>query len=216
MRLRAIPPGFESIQANGCKNVRCDNFGIPPKPGPVLTGRGNASSDGYAIVNTGSSTLACRRCGKSSTLKSNKGIHEEQQRLAQGSLTPPQTLACPAPACGSADLRKFGKTRSGSARYQCKECRKTFAVGKPTRFQKMPHKNETVFGLIVNRMPIRRMCEVAEMSPTSLYGKIDFIYEQCLKFAADRERRLCDMEFGSRYLCTDRQDYMVNWGDTRP
>ena len=59
------------------------------------------------------------------------------------------------------------------------------------------------------------MCEIADINPKILYGQIDFIYEQCLAFSADRERKLAGMTFGSRYLCTDRQDYIVNWGDRK-
>lgn len=53
------------------------------------------------------------------------------------------------------------------------------------------------------------MREIADLSVQSLYGKINFIYEQCRAFAADRERRLATMAFERIYLATDRQDYLV-------
>jgi hypothetical protein len=59
------------------------------------------------------------------------------------------------------------------------------------------------------------MCEVADLSMQTLYDKIDFIYDQCRNFSAARERKLAGMPFTSRYLCTDRQDYIVNWGDRK-
>lgn len=173
----------------------------------------NPSPDRYRIVNTGLSTLACDKCGKSSTLKSNKGIHEERERLAQGVLDPALRLTCP--SCGGSRLRKYGKTRHGSDRYQCFACKKTVSVGKSTLRHRKPHKNEIVFSLIVNKVPLNRMCEIADLNFKVLYDKIDFIYEQCRAFSADRERKLAGMSFGSRYLCTDRQDYIVNWGDRR-
>ncbi|MFO1207550.1 MAG: hypothetical protein U1E63_17805, partial [Burkholderiales bacterium] len=45
----------------------------------------------------------------------------------------------------------FGVTRAGSRRYRCKVCGKTFAVGKSTTGHKQPHKNRTVFALLMNK-----------------------------------------------------------------
>jgi hypothetical protein len=108
---------------------------------------------------------------------------------------------------------KRGKTHSGSDRWQCCLCEKTFSLGKPTRGHKKPHVNLLAFKLLINKTPINRMMEILEIGAPSLYGKIDFIYEQCRLFAASREMALPRMEFDRLYLCTDRQDYMVNWGD---
>lgn len=84
--MRPVPPVFKDIQVNGCKTTGCDNFGIPlmqwPK-GRKARGNANPAPDQYRIVNIGLSTLACDKCGKSSTLKSNTGIHGERDRLAQ-------------------------------------------------------------------------------------------------------------------------------------
>ena len=38
-RIRAIPPEFETIQVDFCKTPGCENFGVPPFQGPILTGR---------------------------------------------------------------------------------------------------------------------------------------------------------------------------------
>ena len=54
------------------------------------------------------------------------------------------------------------------------------------------------------------MCEIADLSPTAIYGKIDFLRRQCLAFAAERESQLPNISFERLYLCTDRQDYIVN------
>ena len=59
---------------------------------------------------------------------------------------------------------------------------------------------------------MRRICEVADIGPESLYGKIDFIHRQCLAFAAHREHHLlAGMTIPRLYLGVDRQDYVVNW-----
>lgn len=64
----------------------------------------------------------------------------------------------------------------------------------------------------MNKTPLRRICEVADIGPEGLYGKINFLYEQTKAFAANRERRLLEgMPIRRLYLSTDRQDYVVNW-----
>ena len=64
----------------------------------------------------------------------------------------------------------------------------------------------------MNKTPLRRICEVADIGPEGLYGKIDFLYEQTQAFAANREKRLLEgMAIKRLYLSTDRQDYVVNW-----
>jgi hypothetical protein len=37
----------------------------------------------------------------------------------------------------------------------------------------------------MNKSPFRRIYEVADIGPESVYGKIRFIHGQCLAFAAD-------------------------------
>ncbi|MFP5515956.1 MAG: hypothetical protein ACLGJC_23090 [Alphaproteobacteria bacterium] len=70
-----------------------------------------------------------------------------------------------------------------------------------------------MFRLLMNHTPISRICEVADLSYTPVYGKIDFLHRQCLTFAAERERQFPEFHFERLYLCSDRQDYIVNWGD---
>lgn len=68
----------------------------------------------------------------------------------------------------------------------------------------------------MNKSPFRRICEVADIGPESLYGKIDFIHRQCLAFVAERENRfLKGMAIPRLYLGVDRQDYMVNWTQSK-
>lgn len=64
----------------------------------------------------------------------------------------------------------------------------------------------------MNKTPLRRICEVADIGPEGLYGKVDFLYEQTKAFAANREKHLLEgMAIKRLYLSTDRQDYVVNW-----
>ena len=70
-----------------------------------------------------------------------------------------------------------------------------------------------MFRHLVNKVPLNRIVELCGVSFPTLYDKIWFIHRQCSMFAAARETRLSTMDLGRRYLSTDRQDYIVNWGN---
>jgi len=91
---------------------------------------------------------------------------------------------------------------------------KTFSVGKKaTLKQKFPHKNKTLFKLIVNKSPIQRMLEVAEIGAGTYYGKLEFFHNQALAFLAHREMKMItgEVSIPRLYLGVDRQDYTINW-----
>jgi len=220
---RPIPEAHKHIEVNFCKTPGCENFGVPPRKGAIVTGRGAKAQDGYKVIGHGGgmSALICSSCGKTTRLKSNQAIYEDYSRQS-AYLTVPHPLKCPEDTCVNhvptketvkTGFRKYGKTKSGSDRWQCRACSKTFSLAKPTARHRKPHLNIRTFELIVNKVPISRMREILDISYTSLYGKIDFLYQQCRLFAASRESQLRQMEFGRLYLSTDRQDYLINWGD---
>lgn len=201
----------------------CENFGVPPRKGLIIKGRGSGAQDRYTILGNkdGGSSLMCSGCRRTTRIKSNLAVHEEFERQS-AYLFVPHPLSCPDASCINhrptkeslkTGFRKYGQTKSGSDRWQCRECKKTFALGKPTVGHKKPHINIRAFELIVNKVPLNRMAEILDVSYSTLYGKIDFIYEQCRLFAASRESQLRQMEFKRLYLSTDRQDYLVNWGE---
>lgn len=161
--------------------------------------------------------LHCRVCGENPPIKSNAAIAEERARLLRDLAIAPEP-SCPDESCSNHTVpvgkgyQSIGLTKSGSRRYRCNVCKKTFSVGKSTTGHKQPHKNRLIFSLLMNKSPFRRICEVADIGPESVYGKINFLYEQSLAFAADREKRLlAGMKITRLYLGVDRQDYMVNW-----
>lgn len=213
-----IPPACGGIQVNFCKNPDCENYGIPAAQ---TTGRG-AQRDRYAVVGAGRQfpVLKCHACGEYPPLKSNQGIAEERERLGAYLRVPPEP-SCPDVECanhgigvstGSPHYRRYGTTRSGSKRYRCNACTKTFAVGYATVGQKQPHKNRLIFRLLMNKTPFRRLCEVADIAHGTLYPKLDFLHRQCLAFVGHRERRLLQgFSIPRLYLSVDRQDYVVNW-----
>jgi transposase-like protein len=216
-----VPAEADGIQVNFCKNPACSNFGVPPKQTVVRGGANRGVQDTYIIQASGAGMpiLHCRLCGENPPPKSNASIAEEQARLLK-SLTIAPEPSCPDDSCANhavtvstkGGYQSFGLTKSGSRRYLCNACGKTFSVGKSTTGQKQPHKNRLIFSLLMNKSPFRRICEVADIDTKTLYGKINFIYGQCIAFAADREQRLLNgMAISRLYLGVDRQDYVVNW-----
>ena len=64
----------------------------------------------------------------------------------------------------------------------------------------------------MNKMPLRRICETADLQMPSVYAKIDFLRSQCLAFVGHREQKLLKgMAIRRLYIGVDRQEYVVNW-----
>ncbi|MGO6719866.1 hypothetical protein [Rhizobium ruizarguesonis] len=171
---------------------------------------------------TGASTdasLFCKFCGVHTVIKSNKAVWEEFDRHLQA-LALPHGHRCSNQACSNHSrpldshpegYYRHGTNASGEARFRCRECRATFSTSKGHARQRTSHENKTVFQLLVAKVALARIAQVTGLHPKTVYDKIDFIYGQCVKFVADRERRLPDMPLGDMRLATDMQDYMVNW-----
>lgn len=226
-----IPEAVDGIQVNFCKNPRCQNFGTPASA--VAQSRGRYAvlvkeRDSYTLTGDKLNTsLCCRLCGRYTTVKSNRAIKEEYDRIT-AYLAPLTDVepSCPNDECpnhtvgvntGKKQYQAFGKTSVGSPRYRCKSCGKTFSVATSTiHRQNKPSKNLDIFRLVMNSMPFRRMCKVTDLSMWTIFTKIDFIHKQCLTFAANRERKLFngEMPFERLYISVDRQVYIVNWTNT--
>jgi transposase-like protein len=229
-----IPLPIEGIQANGCRNPTCENFlklsSIKKSDG---TGEGleealQRGGGSYRISGTGKNTasLVCEICSErkkqgeditvvSTTLKSNKAVHEELTRISRY-LDDPE-FNCPNEICDSNlgkkpfSVKKNGKTKSGNQRFQCLHCGKSFSERPRSRKQTKPHVNKLLFKLLVNKEPVRRIAELLDLSESTVYDKIRFIHRQCLEFAKSREKKLERKKFERLYLSTDRQVLMTNW-----
>ena len=223
MPLPRVPAAVQSVQINHCKNPLCLNFGLPASLND-MRGRKAEDRDQYRITGGRSSSvsLTCLICEQSSVVKSNQAVVEERDRLfvASGLV---EVLQCPNESCGQLALRdenvsrlfsSNGATPSGTPRLRCKACRTTFTPGVRQRTQRRPELDELIFRLLVNKMPMRRICETADIPASTLYSKINFIFNQSRTFAANMERSLL---MGSHrparlYVSTDKQDYIFNWG----
>ncbi len=186
---------------------------------------GKQSKDVYRATGGHSSisVLKCKFCGDFPPLKSNLAIAEEFTRL-MADLTPTPAPSCPDLQCtnhnipvnvGKGHYQSYGLTHSGSKRYLCKVCKKTFTVSSvSTLRQRQSDKNELIFKLLMNKSPMRRICEVADINPETLYQRIDFFYKQCKAFACANEQPLLQGKAIPRlYIAVDRQEYTINWSN---
>jgi transposase-like protein len=218
-----VPPTAAGIQVNVCKNAMCANFGVPPTPLKKWERRSRASDGSkappgpgdYGLAGRGNrrSTLVCMLCKESMPLHSNIAIAEELMRIT--AYLDPEPLGCPNDECLNRDagIVKFGTNRHGTPRYQCKGCRKVFADGgKSTKRQRKTHINRDIFQQLMNSVPLRRIIKMSEISPSTLYAKLEFTHRQCQSFVSEREKQLFTKpDLGTMYLTTDRQKLMVNW-----
>ncbi|MDD5241678.1 MAG: hypothetical protein PHG47_08155 [Sulfuricella sp.] len=220
-----VPPAADGIQVNYCKNPACLNYGVPALEKLSGQKRVSAGHDSYIASGGGTSmpVLKCKLCNEFPSIKSNVAIAEELNRMLADLRLEPEP-SCPDTQCanhsvpvttGKGHYQSYGKTHSGSKRYLCNVCKRTFTVSfKSTIRQRHEDKNQLIFSLLMNKSPMRRICEVADINPKTLYQRINFFYEQCKTFVADREQQLLEGKvFPRLYIAVDRQDYTVNWSN---
>lgn len=215
-----VPPPYEGIQINFCKNMECSHFGSPAstEKQPRGPGANERPNDGYILGSKDGfrTLLICKSCRQYSTLKSNKAIQKEYTRFAAYLDDPPPLKSCPNKEClnhavdvsiGSSPYQWFGVTSTDSRRYRCKACGRTFSFSKRAKArQRLAHKNRTFFKLLVNKEPLKRICEVLDIGMPTVYRKIDFLHAQCLAFAASRERQLATLALHRLYISTDARN----------
>jgi len=232
-----VPLEYEGIQVNYCKNVECKNYGVPPDTEykyPLTGGKYHKCSGEKKAT-----SIKCMEpdCGRTNPIKNNEEIYREITRLAEYlKVNPLPPAVCPNQECqnhkdgkpvtdgppayvrygkSNGGKTKDGRTRGGSLRYKCGVCKRLFSVNmRSTYRQKKPSMNETIFLELINKGPFQRIFDRAKTGGGTVYGKIDFIYDQCLAFAAEQERKLVDgsrVGFHRLYLSTDMQEYVLNW-----
>ena len=162
--------------------------------------------------------LKCRLCEEITPMQSNLAIAEELMRMSE--YLEPVLPQCPNEACSLSEgapslenVTRFGTNAHGTPRFKCVGCKKAFSFGgRSTKRQRRSHSNRDILVHLMNAMPLRRIIKVLDISPSQLYDRIDFLYEQAQMFAGERERTLMGRDdLGSRYLSVDRQKLVVNW-----
>lgn len=216
-----VPPAVRGINVNFCKNPACHNFGIPV---PEVSEKGPGAKNIYAVVANGAGIPAakCHGCGETFTLKSNQGVFEEAYRLLSKHH---MASSCPVESCANHRVptsvpgayHVHGTTKAGNTRYICRadKCGKTFTVKakgvNPIGRQIHSDKNRMILSMLVGKMPLRRICEAADITFPVLHDRIDFFHEQAVAFLSDREKAIPDLELERLYVGVDRQENMINW-----
>lgn len=226
-----IPPEFEGMQVNSCKNLRCENFGVPAinsrnDPNYRISGSNKpvlSHQKSKASKKPSTRVIICKKCNQSVSLKNNQAIIETGKSL----LWSPDNLFCPNEDCDNhinqvslhetpAQYVKRGKTETGNQRWACKQCNKRFVVSRneqhPSRGA-LSHLYIPTINHVLNSNKIKRIMEVLELHPQVIYDNIEKAYKACLRFNRQREERL--KQIGKKqkeiFLCTDRQTHMINW-----
>jgi transposase-like protein len=222
-----FPEPFSGVQVNFCKNIKCKAFGVPETLNRVRRPKGTSSQAGDYVRTSDARNnmqMKCGLCGSKNPLRSNEAIAQELGRFSRH-IFDAKEPCCPNEACTSHSVSintpgfyvRNGKTPSGTPRWRCNTCRKTFAgTAAPQARQRKPHKNRDVFALLMNKMPLKRIAEVTGLDPKSVYGKIALIHRQCVAFAGQREQQLVQgMALPSMYVALDRQVHNVNWSNRK-
>ncbi|MBU3141918.1 hypothetical protein [Clostridium sp. CF012] len=65
--------------------------------------------------------------------------------------------------------------------------------------------------LLLNRTPVKRSCEILQVSPTTYYNKLEWLYKKCLEFLDSHERKAFENHTFERiWLNTDKMVYSLN------
>jgi len=236
-----FPEPVQNIQVNCCKFTTCESFGITPESAlstkeyintNINSGQDQPSKHHplYSTSGTGrgEAALVCKSCTSrkeagevtsvSYMLKSNLAVVEEYERLS--AYLSPCLLRCPNPNCEAnasenvqQSIKKRGLTAAGKQRYQCLLCNTSFSNSDGSRKQRRQEINIRIFDLLISKTPLRKIAKILNISTRTIYLKIDFLHKQCMRFAADRERRLMNgkLKLDRLYLATDRQIQITNW-----
>ncbi|MFW2545116.1 transposase [Primorskyibacter sp. 2E107] len=225
---RRLPPAFEGLDLNFCRNPTCASYGVPPDPfkrpngappAPPGVLRGEVSGAKHAEF------FQCPTCNKTARIKNNRAVWEEYQRLKRLQEFDPTVPSCRSKDCFAHGMspdehpefyRRYGRTANGDPRFQCGLCKKTFSIGKPARRHLRSDKNRVIFKMLCNDVSLSKICKITDTSYRDLYGKIDFFHDQIQAFIAQREDfgRVDFGEVGSRFA-TDSQTLMLNWPTKR-
>lgn len=111
---------------------------------------------------------------------------------------------------------KYGISKTNSQVYQCKICKKYTSI-LPKREQAFSYhqqRNEIVpilASLFVNRVPVKRSCEILKIGSQTYYNKMEYVYLRCLEFLERHETKpLKTRQFKQLWLNSDTFQYYLN------
>ena len=224
------------IQMNYCNNPFCKWFGMPQQKFENVKSKPSR----YKIVGVRSGVsrgLACNEdvvkdtegismnCITESV--SNWSIAEEIKRLItiNAVVDKEEEYIFHKDGCSDFDKNPFdnkkafysrGKSTGNSQKYQCKTCKKITNVLPTARenFSYNQNKNDVLplfTELLVSRTPVKRTCEILDISPKTYYHKLEWLYRKCLEFLEKYETKAFkNKEFDKIWLNTDKMIYYLN------
>ena len=207
-----VPEAVSGLQINFCKNPECPNFGVEP----FTAGQKHYR---YLKRDPKQHSLQCKSCNRITIVKSNQSVVDECDRFRYHFPEDPE-LCCQNSACSNhlmdvnnhpEKYNHFGSTAAGQPRYRCKQCSKTFSRKKKGRKHRRPELNERIYLALVNKIPINRICEIENVQPKTVYDKLQFLYERCQQFSAEKEAKLKNKGDYPFFLATDTRNYHLNW-----
>jgi DNA polymerase III epsilon subunit len=100
-----------------------------------------------------------------------------------------------------------------SQTFKCKSCHTKFSSAiSPQKGQHNSQLNYVLFSSLVNKVPINRIEELLMLSPSVIYARIEFFYNQCIQFEQFQLMKHWDkLKDKCLTLCMDRQFFDVNW-----
>ena len=218
------------VQVNHCRTPGCANFGVPArtkrgKPGPSadrdLRYKLNSTAKGQEPA------VECKACKGKGAVRSNVGIAEEIERIADYARPLEHRFACKTEGCANEGLsigqhrhlyvkRGYYKTPDNPY-YQCRVCKRRVLVSH--KACRLHDKNQAlaadVFSRLANKSPVRRTVEGAGLrGHADYYTILDFIHRRCREMNGAVTRAFLT---GARRLpaamnvAIDSQSLMVNW-----
>ena len=226
-----LPGGGRPLQVNHCRRPDCANFGVPARTKQGKTGPSADRDMNYKVHSTNKGrvpSLKCKACGDNPPMKSNRGIAEEAERLADaaGLWRLEERRGCGNPQCANHSrpvglhpglYRKRGRAPgSGGQYWQCKSCGRRTLLSRPVRLHGGSRAQAVdLFSRIANKSPVRGAARGARLgSPADYYPILDFIHRRCREQSGATDRALVE---GRRRLPEDMnlesdcQEYTLNW-----
>ncbi|MCI3923558.1 insertion element protein [Paenibacillus sp. TRM 82003] len=109
-----------------------------------------------------------------------------------------------------------GRGKSGSERWQCRTCGKltnTRALRRVS-FNYHQKRNDILLDLarhVVNRVPVKRTCEILGIGSGTYYRKLELLYQRCLEFLERHETKaFASRTFPVMWIDTDKFIYFLN------
>ncbi|EGW0492145.1 hypothetical protein RRM29_003696 [Salmonella enterica] len=169
---------FPKVDVNVCKSDKCKNFTLPSQPEYIIPS-----------YNLGYPAIYCASCGSNSLIVSN----EDVENLLHPYFYFKNVMKC-CPEYWRVDKIKYGITKTGSIRYQCKECKKVYSTWNirenPVSFSKLLY-------MLFNNAKISDIICYLDMSPMKFYREL----EKVDTYLEMRIRSLENITFNKKHRC---------------